>query len=258
MALSLRAWRLILLVTFLLVPLANYLPILLYVPQDQFTDGTDTRVDAAGYAFSIWGVIFTGMILFAALQLRVAAADEHLRRAYRFLVVAGLASIAFVPISFGSNYLWGAVDLLWHLLALIGAYTALRAHVRVAGRPQYGWTYFAPSLYLGWISAATVISLALALQQVGVDFPPDTAVWIATALVVVLTLLGVFLGGRSDGFYGFTVAWALVAIAVEQRDAAPIFWAGLAGAGVLAIQGIFRLVGQRPFFYATWPGSRSA
>ncbi|THH39875.1 hypothetical protein [Neolewinella litorea] len=250
MASSLRTWRIILLITFLLVPLANYLPILLDVSQDQFTDGTDTRVDAAGYGFSIWGVIFTGMILFSALQLRVSGGTPHLLRAYRFLFLAGLASIAFVPISFGSNYLWGAVDLLWHLVALIGAYVSLRAHVREVGSPQYGWTYFGPSMYLGWISAATVISTALALQQMGVDFAPQTAIYIATGLIVVLINLGAFLGGHNDGIYAGTVAWALVAVAVEQRDAPLIFWAGLAGAALLVVQGILGFTGRGRFFYA--------
>ena len=250
-SLSLRTWRIILLIVFILVPVANYLPILLDVSQDRFTNGTDTRIDAAGYAFSIWGVIFTGMLLFAFFQLRSADDSPYLRRALRFLVVAGLASIAFVPISFGANYLWGVVDLLWHLVALIGAYLALRHHEAERGSPAYGWTWFAPSMYLGWISAATVISTALALQQLGITFEPPTAIAIATGLVIVLTLLGIYLGLRRDGIYAFTVAWALVGVAVEQQDAALIFWAASAGATCLAILGISGLLSRRDFFYAT-------
>ncbi|MBB4079988.1 Flp pilus assembly pilin Flp [Lewinella aquimaris] len=246
-----RNWRYALLATFILVPVVNYLPILLDVSQDRFTDDVDTRVDAAGYGFSIWGVIFTGMLIFSALQLKVDRDTVPLRRAYRFLTVAGLASIAFVPISLGSNQLWGFVDLLWHLVALIGAHLALRAHVREVGDPQYGWTYFAPSIYLGWISAATVISTALALDQLGVSFAPQTAIYIATALVLVLISLGIYLGLRNDGIYALTVAWALVAVAVEQQDAPPIFWAGIAGAVALVMLALSGILGKRKFFYAT-------
>ena len=251
---AVRTWRTVLLIVFILVPVANYLPILLDVSQDRFTNGTDTHVDAAGYAFSIWGLIFTGMLLFAALQFRVSEVTPALLRAYRFLVLAGLASIAFVPISFGDNYLWGAFDLLWHLLALLGAYTALREHVREAGRPEYAWAYVAPSVYLGWVSAATVISFALALQQLGVTFTGGTEVLVATALVLVLTALGLYLCLRADAVYALTVAWALVAVAVEQQDARPIFWAASAGAGMLLITVLWRVLGAKPFFYATTPG----
>ena len=247
---GISTWRYLSLGTFILVPVANYLPILLDVSQDRFTNDVETRVDAAGYGFSIWGVIFTGMLLFAAFQLRNPEDTPALRRAYRFLILAGLASIAFVPISLGSNQLLGFVDLLWHLLALIGAYVALRAHAREVGKPNYGWTYFAPTMYLGWISAATVISTALALDQLGVSFAPDTAIYIATGLVVVLTALGLYLGLRGDSIYALTVAWALVAVAVEQEDAALIFWGGVAGAGLLGASAVAALVGERRFFYA--------
>ena len=247
-----RTWKIILLVTFILVPIANYLPIVLDIAQDQFTDGTDTRVDAAGYAFSIWGVIFMGMILFAALQFRAGDATAALVRAYRFLTLAGLASIAFVPISLGSNYLWGVFDLLWHLVALLGAYTALRSHLREVGKPPYAWTYFAPSMYLGWISAATVISTALALQQLGVSLPDATQIVMAAVLLGVLTVIGIFLVRKGDdSIYGLTVAWALIAVAVEQQDAQLLVWAGAAGATIIVGVILFGRGRNTPFFYAS-------
>ena len=234
-----RRWRYILLGTFILVPLVNYLPVIFAEsPGERFADDTETRVDAAGYAFSIWGLIFLGMLLFAALQLRNEEDTPELRRAYKFLTAAGWASIAFVPISLYAGELLGWVDLIWHLLALIGAYVALRAHSRRVGEPAYAWTYFAPSVYLGWISAATVIATALALDALGVSFAQPTAVTIALGLVWILTLLGLWLGRRGrDGVYALTVAWALVGIAVEQSDAAMVFYGAVAGAVLTGLAG---------------------
>ena len=49
--------RILLLIIFILVPVVNFgLPRLL-IEGDQFADAPSTRVDAAGYAFAIWGVI---------------------------------------------------------------------------------------------------------------------------------------------------------------------------------------------------------
>jgi hypothetical protein len=248
---STRTWRYLLVATFILVPVANYLPFLLELDTNRFADDMETRVDAAGYAFSIWGVIFTGMLLFAGFQLKNERDTDHLRRAYQFLTLAGWASIAFVPISLGDNQLLGFGNLLWHLLALIAAYRALRAHIRAVGEPRYGWTYFAPTLYLGWISAATVIATALALGQLGVDFGPAGSVYVATGLLLVLVALGLFLGQRGDSLYSLTVAWALVAIAIEQWDAALLFWTAVAGAAVLVISAVGAVaMGRRTFFYA--------
>jgi hypothetical protein len=245
-----RSWRYVLLATFILVPIANYLPFLLELDTNRFADDMETRVDAAGYAFSIWGVIFTGMLLFAGFQLRNERDTPELRTAYQFLTLAGVASIVFVPISLGENQILSFFDLLWHLLALIAAYVALRAHVDSIGEPNYAWTYFAPTLYLGWISAATVISTALALSQLGVSFAPDTAIYIATGLVVVLIALGLHLGQRGDSLYSLTVAWALVAVAVEQFDADLIFWTAVAGAAVLIVSAVTMVVrDSKTFFY---------
>ena len=251
MHISTQTWRYLLLVTFIAVPVANYLPIVLNVSQTRFTQDIATRVDAAGYGFSIWGVIFTGMILFAVFQLRNTRKTKTLKRAYQYLVLAGLASLAFVPISLGSDQVLGLADLLWHLAALIAAYLALRAHAADTRAVQYGWTYFAPSMYLGWISAATVISAALALSQLGFEFPPELAIYIATGLVGVLTALGVYLSLQEDNVYALTVAWALVAVAVKQQDAALIFWGGCAGAVLLMGLAAWAWFGPRKFFYAS-------
>ena len=246
---SARRWQIALLVVFILVPVANYLPMLLDVSQDAFTRGRETRIDAAGYAFSIWGLIFTGMIVFAALQLRNRDPAVHLVRAYRYLILAGLASIAFVPISLGTNYVWGAVDLLWHLAALLGAYFALRRHVLAGGRPDFAWSYFAPSAYLGWVSAATVISITLALEQAGVE----TTAWrqglFALALIVTLAGIGLYLVSAADYVYGLTVAWALIAIGVAQRDEVLLLIAAGAGAGLILMAILAMLINRRPLFY---------
>ena len=251
-------WQLALLVVFILVPVANYLPILLGISQDAFTRGSSTYVDPAGYAFSIWGLIFIGMIVFAVLQRRVADPSPDQVSAYRFLVLAGLASIAFVPISLGTNYLWGAFDLLWHLFALLAAYFALRRHVRrSATAPAYGWSYFAPSAYLGWVSAATVLSIALALQQLGVQLSDGRqAIW-ALALVLTLTGAGLYLLSEADGVYALTVAWALIAIGIEQRDEMLVFVAPSAGAVLLLLAVGASRLNRRPVFYATDPAAGS-
>ncbi|WP_420459471.1 hypothetical protein [Neolewinella sp.] len=250
MHLSTQFWRYLLLITFIAVPIVNYLPFFTGGGQRRFADDASTRVDAAGYAFSIWGLIFAGMLVFAALQLRNTRKTRALKRGYQFLVLAGLASIAFVPISMGNDQVLGAGDLLWHLGALLGAYFALRDHEVESKVMHYGWTYLAPSVYLGWISAATVISLALALNQLGLEVAPDTAIYIATALVGVLTALGAYLSLRQDNVYTLTVAWALVAVAVEQRDAALIFWGACAGAALLVGLSGWAWLGPRKFFYA--------
>lgn len=245
---TLRTQRLLLLITFILVPLVNYLPVVLGWGRGRFEEDADTYVDAAGYAFSIWGVIFLGMLAFSYFQLKnEEPVTPALRRAYNFLISAGLASIAFVPISVGSNEVLGWLNILWHLVSLIGAHLALRRHVVGVGRPFKAWTYFAPTLYLGWISAATVIATALALEQLGLRPTPALARIVAALLVTVLFGLGTYLTVNADAFYGLTVAWALVAVGVEQWPVGIISYPAFAGAVALVVLAVMRKLR----FYAT-------
>lgn len=245
--------RYLLLGTFLLVPAVNYLSFLFARDDSRFDDGLEVRIDAAGYAFSIWGVIFIGMIAFSFFQLRHGRQTNHLKQAYIYLIIAGLASIAFVPISFSENQLLAAGNLWWHLIALVFANRALRAHAGEVGTVNYAWTYFAPSMYLGWISAATVIATSLMLAQLGIDLSEGIQVLIAFAFVVVLYEIARFLNRRGDPVYALTVAWALVAIAVEQndRDGRLLLLGGVAGAALLVLAVVNRYRDDASgFFYA--------
>jgi hypothetical protein len=59
-----------LLIVFLVVPTVNFGVFLLPVGDQQISDMPQTRVDAAGYAFSIWGIIFAAMIAFSVVIQR--------------------------------------------------------------------------------------------------------------------------------------------------------------------------------------------
>ena len=240
------------LLTFLAVTVVNFWP----VGERRFEDDADTLVNAAGYAFSIWGVIFIGLIGFSVVLARAAEPDTpHLRKAILGLCVAGLASIAFVPISINGNQVLGFLDVLAHLIALIYAYSQLRQHVaRTPARPrQQGFWFYGPSMYLGWISAATVIAASLALEQIGVSLTLTVSIVVAAVLLVTLLLIGWRFISIADSVYGLTVAWALVAIGVEQAGTPLLRYIAWAGAAVLVLVALVRGLQDKLGFYTT-PG----
>ncbi|MEM6878634.1 MAG: hypothetical protein AAF544_08755 [Bacteroidota bacterium] len=227
----------LLLLTFIAVPIANYLPFALADgrAEARFADDNFTYVQAAGYAFSIWGIIFIGMILFAWGRLKKDAEPptEALHRGLSWLIVAGIASIIFVPLSFGDNQLLIWIDIALHLFALIVACKNLQAHCLIVERgDSWRWSFFAPSVYLGWISAAFVISTALMLDYMGFKPSEQVAITLAMILIGALFFIGRVMINNRDIIYGLTVAWALIAVGVEQ-SAVPslqyLAWGGAAG-----------------------------
>ncbi len=245
-------YRFALLVTFIVVTVVNFLPI----GERRFEDDADTLVTAAGYAFSIWGVIFLGMIGFSVVLAKANEPDTPgLRRAVLGLLVAGAASIAFVPISISGNQLLSFADVALHLVALIYAYGGLREHVKATPaqpRKQRFW-FYGPSMYLGWISAATVIAASLALDSIGFGVSPQIALVLALVLITVLFNIGSRFLAQADAVYGLTVAWALIGVGVKQYDEPLLPWACFVGAALLVLSWAYRLFKKEYGFYAT-PG----
>ena len=246
----------ILLLVFVAVPIANYIPFIGggERAETRFDDDPEVYVAAADYAFSIWGVIFLGMLAFSwgIFRNKEVAPTKALHKAITYLIVAGLASIAFVPISFTNNQTWGWLDILVHLIALIAAVKALREHVEQ--QPQDGgwrWTYFAPSVYLGWISAAYVISTSLMVIELGAsDIPERIQQTGAMFLLAVLLFIGRWLISKEDVFYGLTVIWALIAVGVKQPDPPGLRWITWGAAATLGILILARILGKQKLFYA--------
>jgi len=199
----------------------------------------------AGLTFSIWGVIYLALLLFAVYQARglfsaTREAPEALARVGWLFVVSSAANIAWL-------FLWHAelvVLSMVPMLALLA--TLIAAHVRLGtGRTRPNgaerWFFRVPfSVYLGWITVATVANATAALVTAGWNgFGLPDEVW-AVAMVAVAALVTlVMLLTRRDAAYGLVVAWALAGIALKRSaDASPasraVYAAAVACAAVVA------------------------
>ncbi len=245
-------YRYVLLATYILVAVINFWPLDEY----RFEDDPEVLISPADWAFSIWGVIFIGMIGFSVVLAKAAEpATPSLRRAIIGLFIAGLASIAFVPLSIQGNQLLILFNVILHLIALTYAYGGLRQHVATTpARPRSrGFWYFGPSMYLAWIAAATVLAFALTFEALG--FEPGVQAGIIMTLVLIVVLMGIarqFLA-KADAIVALTVAWALFAIGVKQWAFLSIRYAAWAAAAILIVTTLLRVSRGKIGFYTT-PG----
>jgi hypothetical protein len=250
--------RYALLLTFVAVPLVNFILPPLLSDGSQFTNMEPTRIAAAGYAFAIWGVIFTGMVWFsAAIAFGKEPDSLFLTKAMLGLIVAGIASIAFVPISIYCGSTVVLVDIAVHLIALVFAAFELRRHVDSVATSPPGFlaraSWFGPSMYLGWISAATVISVSLMAQEWDLKLGESlaTSVAIATLILLGCIALTMLMSVRlRDPIYAGTVCWALIAVGVKQVSFPAIQWSAWTVAGIVFLTLVWRLT-KANRFYAT-------
>jgi hypothetical protein len=193
----------------------------------------------AGYVFSIWGLIYIGWIAFIIYQFQTSQKESpRLRRLGYLFALSNLANAAWL---FCWHYnLFGLSVLV--MLALLGLLIAsyLRLDVnRYSVTCLERWTVDVPfSLYLGWITVATVANISAWLYLIewaGFGIPAQIG---AVIMLAVASLLGLAMAlTRRDAGYLFVLVWAFIGIAVEQTSApvvvvsswiAAVFMLGLA------------------------------
>ncbi len=192
----------------------------------------------AGYVFSIWGLIYLGLLGFAFYQALPAQRENaRLRRIGYWYAVAGAANIVWIFLWHYNVFTltWVAMFLL--LASLLVIYLRLRigrAPVSTAER----WLVNIPfSIYLGWITVATIANVTQVLyylnwQGWGIPAPVWAVLLIAVATVVALLMTVT----RRDIAYLLVLIWALIGIAVKQAGTLPVaIAAGIAAALIVAM-----------------------
>ena len=198
--------------------LANMMP-LGGVTTGEISARYPTAITPAGYAFSIWTLIYAGLIGFSIFQALPAQDDNEAVRAVRIpIVLSNLANISWI-------YLWHHFEIRWSLLAITGLLAALTyAYIRVDRLPARTegewWLLRVPlSVYLGWVTVATVVNTAVTLVYLGwggLGIPDAT--WGMLVLAVVALLCSALALYQADIALSLTFIWALVAIARGQAD----------------------------------------
>lgn len=204
-------------------------------------------ITPANYAFAIWGLIYLGLIGLAVYQVLPAQRqNSSLRRIGYFLVLASLAQVAWVFLFQYRLFTLSLLAMLGILLPLIGAYQQLGVgRDRISRRHK--WFVSIPlSIYLGWISVATIVNVALVLYNLGWQgWGISPEVWTALALVAGAAIAATVSIQRADIAFVLVIVWAFIAIAVRQVNIplVAITAGGLAIALVLLL--LVRVLRQR-------------
>lgn len=210
-------------VTFALSPLfvdgfGGFDPDQFPIPQD------NPPVQPAGYAFSIWGVIYGWLIVGLGWGLVKAPSDAQWHDMRVPLSLSLALGSAWLPVAVLSP-VWAAV-LIW--LMLIAALAALF----LSPMRKRLWAAGPVGLYAGWLSAAACVSLGLLAAGYGL-VSETTAALIFVSLAILLGALVQSALGRVPT-YGLAVIWALVAV-VMANGAENGLVAGLAGLGAVIV-----------------------
>jgi hypothetical protein len=194
----------------------------------------------AGYVFSIWGLIYLALGAFTVYQaLPAQRTNPRLKRIGYLFAASSLANIAWLFLWHYEQFLWTLPAMFALLIILIAIYLRLRIGHEAVSRAQR-WFVDAPfSIYLGWISVATIANVTQMLWYVGWSgwgIAPET--WAVLLLLIVAALSTAMAISRGDVFYLLVIIWAAAGIAVKQQAVPSVSitaWAVAAYAAVLVI-----------------------
>jgi len=217
-----------------------------------------TLFTPAGFTFSIWGVIYLLLMVFCFYQAKGVFSDSDLKRnrfLYRIDVwffISCLANISWI-FAWHNDLIWVSVILMVILLAsLMTIYFYLGVGRSIISRAEYFMVHVPFSVYLGWITVATIANIAVFLiKSHWYQFGLSEEFW-TVLMISIASLLGIYvLLFRKDFYFSIVIVWALFGIisrrlADEAESMEPIILA--AGAGILIILALSLFYRLKKFF----------
>ena len=184
----------------------------------QISDRYPVLIVPAGYVFSIWGIIYLGLIAFSVYQaLPGQRENPRLQKLGLWFFFSSLVNaiwlVSFHYLQFGL----AMVIMLILLGILIRIYTLLAIGKEIV-KPVERWLVNLPfSVYLGWITVAAIANasqLLYSLNWNGFGVAPE--IWTLIMLMAAVVISALVSFTRRDVGYSLVLVWALAGIAIKQ------------------------------------------
>ncbi len=207
--------------------LANSLPLNGHTP-GQLSDMYPNLFVPAGVTFSIWGVIYTWLLVFILVQVVALFSKAVSQKVFpwverlgNYFVLSSLLNIAWL---FAWHWQLMGLSVLIMLCLLA---TLLHQSIAIGiGNAKYNtqekWLVHAPfGIYLGWISIATIANITALLVSIKWQAWGISEFHWTITMIIIGTAIALFVVVvRNNIFYGMAVIWALIGIGIKRGSIA--------------------------------------
>jgi hypothetical protein len=216
--------------------LANALPL-----NNQTTGEISYQFDVyfvpAGYVFAIWGLIYLALVAYSIYQALPAQRENpRLRRIGYLYTLSCAANIAWIFLWHWERFQFTLIAMVALLLLLIAIYLHLgTGRRRVPGAET--WLVRVPfSIYLGWITVATIANVTSVLDFVEWGgWGIGAVAWAVIMLVVAAIVASLVSITRGDLAYVAVILWAFAGIAVKHSATSAVAITAWVTAGFVAL-----------------------
>jgi len=213
------------LIGFLAIVIVNSLAVILPINNkttEELSDKYPNLFVPAGITFSIWGIIYILLALFIVYQL-VAAFKEKIKDKGLFekigiiFFISAILNVGWI-LAWHYEIVWLSLIIMIMLLAsLIVIYLRLKIGKSDSSNSEKVFVHIPFSVYLGWITIATIANVTALLVKMGWDrFGLSEQFWtvLVIAVGILITLAVLFI--RNDIFYSLVVDWAFIGILIKR------------------------------------------
>ncbi len=228
--------------------LANYLPIGGRTT-GEVSASYPTLFTPAGFTFSIWGVIYLSLITYVVYQLlprnKYRSNFDRINRHF----VVNCAANALWMVCWHYELITLSLILMGVILtSLIGIYRHILPD-KIEGFRDRLFIRIPFSLYLGWITVATLANISVEQTVIGMDnWIMTKTVWVFVELALAGAVGTVMIIRYRDPIFGGVVAWAAYGITEKQIDTPEV--AGAAAAVMILVLVILVIEGIRSLFFS--------
>jgi len=184
----------------------------------QISDRFPVLIVPAGYVFSIWGIIYLGLIAFTIYQaIPSQRGNPRLQKLGLWFFFSSLANVLWLVSFHYLQFGLAMVIMLVLLGILIQIYTILGIGREIV-KPLERWLVNLPfSIYLGWITIATIVNASQLLYSIHWNgFGIAAEVWTLIMLAAAVIISALMSFTCRDVGYALVLVWAFTGIAIKQ------------------------------------------
>ena len=180
----------------------------------------------AGYAFSIWGLIYLGLAAFviyhAVISFKTNRENNVVLQVGWWFVISCVANCAWI---FAWLYNYTGLSVIIMLILLFSLVMIVwRTRMELEDLPikQIAFVWWPFSLYAGWITVALVANIAAWLTKINWDgFGISPTSWTIIMIIVAGIIYLVMTWQRNMREYALVGVWGIMAIAVSNWTTEP-------------------------------------
>lgn len=173
----------------------------------------------AGYAFSIWGLIYlmlAGFVGFQWYALFSKKYSEVIDSTSWYFILTNLANVLWLVCWLNELIGLSVLFMLILLFSLIMLVLKHNMELKPVALPVLAFTWWPVSVYTGWIIAATVANIAAYLNIYWNGYPLTPQWWTIIMMIVAAIIYTILIIKRNMREAAIVGVWALTAIAVRH------------------------------------------